>query len=509
MDKVFVLDSNIIVDNWRAYQQFGKNNMVVTPWVIREETDRLKKRHDEVGSNSRGYLQELEFLSRQYQLQTDGAPLSDGGVFLESFDCKKATSMVVRDFFRTGRISSDPLYRVAHIGDGDLNVIRVAKLMQDKYPTHHVELVSHDNNVLSLARANNVAAMPRKRVQVNLEKIPRGLETVVNADIVQRIHQKGDLPKKEVVLSDGLLKTFGIDLGKYSCNQYFVFKTTDDQEIKSKPDFRQVLRYDITQNGLVPLEINPFHPIAGIVPRNIEQVVLMDAVKLDHVSVVAAYGNAGTGKTLCMLAAALVLVNERRIRDKDMESVVYVTKPAVNVANEDYGFLPGDIFSKTRIHYGGVNKNLRRIMKYWRDTGSARNERARKSMNLNSASMAASYGDNLEELSTRGILKTYPLGFFRGDTILSNEILILEEGQNVTPAVMRTIITRLETGAKILVTGDAMQIDNTTQCRPEYNGLTSLVDAIGKDRYYNAMAAIRLTAAERSPLTIWAEENIH
>ena len=95
----------------------------------------------------------------------------------------------------------------------------------------------------------------------------------------------------------------------------------------------------------------------------------------------------------------------------------------------------------------------------------------------------------------RGLLVVEPLTYIRGRTI-PNQYMIVDEAQNLTPHEMKTIVTRVGEGTKIVLTGDPNQIDNT-EVNLSSNGLSTLVERF-KDSPFSGH--VRFTSGERSLL---------
>ncbi len=136
-----------------------------------------------------------------------------------------------------------------------------------------------------------------------------------------------------------------------------------------------------------------------------------------------AVGPAGTGKTYLAMALAVVA-----LRNKEIERIV-LTRPAVE-AGEKLGFLPGDLSQK-------VDPYLRPLFDALYDMMGA---------------------EAYQRLLERGVLEIAPLAYMRGRT-LSDSFIILDEAQNTTPEQMKMFLTRLGSGSRAVVTGDATQTD--------------------------------------------------
>jgi phosphate starvation-inducible PhoH-like protein len=156
-------------------------------------------------------------------------------------------------------------------------------------------------------------------------------------------------------------------------------------------------------------------------PATPNQQIYIDAIR-DH-DLVFAIGPAGTGKTYLAVAAAVHLLKTDRVRK------VILCRPAVE-AGEKLGFLPGDLEAK-------VNPYLRPLFDALHDM-------------LDYAT--------LRRFMDSDVVEIVPLAFMRGRT-LNNAVIILDEAQNTTRSQMKMFLTRMGHGSKMIVTGDATQID--------------------------------------------------
>jgi len=144
---------------------------------------------------------------------------------------------------------------------------------------------------------------------------------------------------------------------------------------------------------------------------------------IKHNSVVFGIGPAGTGKTYLAVCLAVQAFKQKQV-DK-----IILTRPAVE-AGEKLGFLPGDLQTK-------VDPYLRPLY-----------DALQEMLGL----------EVYAKLMERGTIEIAPLAYMRGRT-LSNAFIILDEAQNTTREQMKMFLTRLGDGSKMVVTGDATQID--------------------------------------------------
>ena len=102
---------------------------------------------------------------------------------------------------------------------------------------------------------------------------------------------------------------------------------------------------------------------------------------------------------------------------------------------------------------------------------------------------------NEEQLIDMGMLQIEALTYIRGRSI-PNQYIIIDEAQNLTPHEVKTIITRVGQGTKIVLTGDPYQIDNP-YVDADSNGLSYVIN---KFKGVDIAATVTLTKGERSKL---------
>lgn len=159
----------------------------------------------------------------------------------------------------------------------------------------------------------------------------------------------------------------------------------------------------------------------AIRPKTIGQSHYITAVRRHDV--VFGIGPAGTGKTFLAVVLAIAALKKGQVEK------IILTRPAVE-AGEKLGFLPGDLKEKVDPYLRPVYDALYQVFGV----------------------------DHTNRLMERGIIEIAPLAYMRGRT-LENAFVILDEAQNTTIAQMKMFLTRLGFHSKMIVNGDASQID--------------------------------------------------
>ncbi|MGZ4679228.1 MAG: PhoH family protein [Ilumatobacteraceae bacterium] len=213
----------------------------------------------------------------------------------------------------------------------------------------------------------------------------------------------------------------------------------------------------------------------GLRARSKEQRFALELLLDPDVSVVALDGRAGTGKTLLAIAAGLEQVVETRRYER-----LAVYRPLIAVGRADVGFLPGTLEEKLDPWMSAIFDAIVALT----DQRSS-NDATRL----------------IDELIGRNQLSLESVTFLRGRS-LHRQIVVVDEAQNLEPTTLKTVLTRIGEGTKVIFTGDTSQID-APYMGESNNALAVLIQAFGGQRCFGH---ITLSSCERSAVASLAAE---
>ena len=347
-------------------------------------------------------------------------------------------------------------YKNGHSGNGDgafpantvdNRILLLAASTQRSQPKNPTILVSKDINLRIKADALGLQAEDYETDRVFITDLYTGMmEMSVSPAKIAEFRAKSEL---------------ALDNGKKYCpNEYCTL--TDESNTKKAA----LAKVDATGTKLIPI-IDCRDGVWGIKPRNREQHFALDALLDDRIKLVTLMGKAGTGKTLVAMAAGL----KRVVNDREFRRLV-VARPTMSMGKE-LGFLPGSLEEKLAPWMQPIHDALEMLS------------------DLNMGHDHRRSGD----LMRSGSIVVEALSYIRGRSI-ANQFMVIDEAQNLTPLEVKTIVTRVGSGTKIVFTGDPYQIDNP-YVDSASNGFNYVVS---KFRDQAVSAHIELQKGERSEL---------
>lgn len=434
--KIFVLDTSVILYDHNAFENFQEHDVAI-PIQVLEELDNMKTGNDTRNFEARGFIRLMDNLSRK-RLLNQWQPLNgqSKGSFKVIMDNKNA-AVDAEDVFGDGKI--------------DHRILNAALTLQDENPDKRVVLVSKDICLRLKAKSLNLNAEDYETGKIkNLDELYTG--TTINKatdKLINQLNKEAVISPAELDIHPGRGNHFYLLNGKRASLATFYSAQIDHLEkVKEEPVF-------------------------NIYPKNPEQACALHALLNPDIKLVTIQGNAGTGKTLLALAAAL--------EQRKYYRQIYVTRPIVPLSNKEIGFLPGDAKSKVDPYMAPIWDNLKFIREQFADDDKMQQK--------------------IDELVTNDKISIAPLAFIRGRT-LTKIFFIVDEAQNLTPHEVKTIISRAGEHSKFVFTGDIYQID-TPYLDAESNGLSYLID---KAKGHPLYAHITLQKGERSELANLAND---
>ncbi len=315
-----------------------------------------------------------------------------------------------------------------------------------------VVIVSKDFVVRVKAEAIGLEAEDYENLKASYDNLYRG-------------YRKLQVPKRDIdtFFKDGFLP---IEVPDLLPNEYCLLSSPEQSSA--------ICKYNPKTKRLEPL-IKLARDIWGIQPLNVEQKCALDLLLRDDVKLVTLIGPAGTGKTLLALAAGL-----RKVFDEGTYSRILVSRPIVPLG-KDIGYLPGTKEEKLFHWMQPIYDNLEFLCQ--------------------STSGAANGMETQKWILESKKIEMEAVTYIRGRS-LPKMYMIIDEAQNLTPHEVKTIISRAGQGTKVVLTGDATQIDNPYLDK-DSNALTFTV---GKFKQYPIYGHVFLERTERSELAALAAE---
>jgi PhoH-like ATPase len=432
LKKNFVLDTNVLLHDPRSLFGFGDNNIVVPIYVI-EEIDNFKRDLSTLGRNARQVSRYVDEFRESGNLR-EGVRLGP-------------EKGLLRVLFTERQLPPE-------LADGhsvDNRILAVALDLRDREKALPIVFVSKDTNLRIRADALGIHAEDYDVEAVSLDELWSGVaEIEVDSQSVNDFYTHGFVARDPAGEPP-------------PPNEYVVLRDA------ANPQHSAVGKYSATRQGFVPLIKISKEGVWGIRPRNKEQSFALDLLLNDDIRLVTIVGKAGTGKTLVAIAAGLQKTMEENVYQK-----LLVSRPIFPLGR-DIGYLPGDVEQKLNPWMQPIFDNVEYLMNLSRSDKKS--------------------GRGYHELVDLGIMEIEPLTYIRGRSI-PNQYIIVDEAQNLTPHEVKTIITRVGDGTKIVLTGDPYQIDNPYVDQTN-NGL---IHVVNRFRHERLAGHITMSKGERSPL---------
>ncbi len=386
---------------------------VTLPLAVIEELDKLKKQAGETGRNARQAIRQLDELRNPHV----GCKVNKAFIKIDT------THFSGKEFGDSGYGDNRILSCIHALHNKNL------KLTEGK--RKRVVLLSGDLNLRIRARSGGIEAEEHSHTE-DVSELYSGIRRVKDEVLIQKI------------LETGTVETNGKDT--FKPNECLILQDEAGHDITLARKMA---------DGKIKIVKRP--EAWNILPRSPEQTFAMDMMFDPTVPLVSLIGKAGSGKTLLALACALELVLTKKKYNK-----IVIYRP-IQVFGNDIGFIPGTELEKLMVHAGPILDGFELLF-----TSSSKNQKGDGSRRRN-------WKDDFELFIDKGVIEVSALAYIRGRSI-SNALIIVDEAQNLDASAAKTILTRIGTGSKIIITGDVEQIDNG-KLDAENNMISKISDA--------------------------------
>jgi PhoH-like ATPase len=437
--KNYVLDTSVYLTDADSLYNFGNNDIFI-PLKVLEEIDKHKKRQDSVGINARKTIRTLDEMRAKGNLQK-GVRLDKGKGIV-----KVISYEVLKDvIFPPDLDMSIP----------DHMIIATAMAIREE-STRKTVVVSRDINMRVICDSIGLLAedYTTEKVVTCSDELYSGLAIhLVDDQVIDRFYDGDDIYIEEEDTKQ-----------EWHPNQYILMVSNANEK-------KTCLGRFYTHFQPLKKIIHSTIPDWKISSRNKEQAFAIDLLMDPDVKVVSLVGRAGSGKTLCAIAAGLQ--QTIGLRENHYDRMI-VSRP-VQPLGKDIGFLPGTMEEKMLPWLMPIQDNLQFLVGGDKKT--------------------------MQMYMEKGKIEIEALTYIRGRSI-ANAFIIIDEAQNLTAHEIKTIMTRVGEGTKIVLTGDIEQIDNV-YVNETSNGLAHAVE---KFKFYPLAGHVTFTKGERSEVATLASK---
>ncbi|MFT6765837.1 MAG: PhoH-like ATPase [Alteromonas naphthalenivorans] len=462
--KMYILDTNVLLHDPRAMFSF-EGALVGIPIMVLEELEQFKKESSGRGKNAREIVRYLDMLRK------DGS-LSEG--------VKTEEGSIIRVLFTPDNVPVNASLSVDLV-DNEILLTAVGYKNQG----YEVRFISKDLNARVKADVLGLESEDYLKGYVRRDEFYKGWVRLK----VPAVQLKQEVPEDLIQLAKErpmIVNEYVLVESNHNEHNYKVFRFVGGNK--------------------------PFRPISApqlqwsIDPRNAQQLMAMDALMDPSLELVSLLGPAGTGKTFLALLAGLDQVIVKETYQK-----MLVSRPVIPLG-PDIGFLPGDLQEKLHswmqpiydnidviVHSASTGKHVQDVKDEAHHEEDYEQEHEgkkghKKSKGKKSRNKFKIY--SVDDLVHQGRLSLEAITYMRGRSI-PYQFILIDEVQNLSPHEVKTLITRVGQGSKIVLCGDPYQIDSP------YLDFSSngLVIASDKFKDQSLFATVYLEHSERSELS--------
>lgn len=441
--KIFVVDTSVMLYDKLAIHQFSGNDIVL-PLCILEELDKFKEKRGLLGESARYVNRYLDAL-RDSEKDPGGWSLSKENDIRYKFATKSLKSFIPEGL--------DTSYT-------DNQIIACAKYLKEMHPSKVVLVITKDINLRVKCDAVGVVAEDyyKDHIESDVKSLRGYREIEVDPDVIDQFYSEESV-------------NLGTEDENIEENCYVIAKSNSGNGQSflgvKKGKALEKLKYEMS--GFINVE-----------PRNSEQRFAIEALLDPSISLVTLTGLAGSGKTFLALMAGLyklqngsnrgvggIKIPEEFSKFANGYDRLVITR-TLQPVGRDLGYLPGSMEDKMQPWLMPILDNVRHAFK------------------------DISY---FKMMIDNGEIEVAPIPYIRGRTF-ANSLVLVDEAQNATIHELKTIITRIGSGSKIVLLGDIDQID-TPYIDRQSSGLSIVID---KFRNSKLAAHVNLSKGQRSDL---------
>ncbi|SIS76158.1 MAG: PhoH family protein [Thalassolituus maritimus] len=451
--KLYVIDTNVLIHDPAAILNFEEHQVVI-PMTVLEELDKLKMGKASIATDCREAIRQID------RIIGDASPTEIAkGIPIErpDGDYQGHFSILLDTFQTPSRALPDDL--------NDNKIINSLVTLQEKYPNRETILITKDINMRLKARGCGVGAQDYQNDQL-LSDVSL-LETGYH-------HVDGSFWETQE-----RVETFHDETGTY--HRIPLNQLPDDMVINRFISDDKGFIGKVHQIGEEAALIKDFPKEQlmqtsawGLKPRDTAQAMALNLLLDPDIHLVTLSGQAGSGKTILALAAAI----EMTVATGQFRRIIATR--STRGLDEDIGFLPGTEAEKMEPWLGAITDNL-------------------EALHCDDENATSSVDYILQKVP----LQFKSLNYIRGRSF-QHSLILIDECQNLTPHQMKTIITRAGAGSKVICLGNLAQID-TPYLNPISSGLTYLIERF---KHFPHGGTIHLQGSPRSELAEYAEAHL-